>query len=522
MKTLLLTLTALSQLTLSAQAQNPLTLLNTYTGDQQENANFGGGMTCGDFDGDGREEFVIGASGWNEWTGKNYIYKWDGTGSTEPYLTVQGDTFYVSYDGYDCNLGDINGDGFPDLAIPATGPSLSYDGHLDIFFGCATFDTIPDWSMSENSTSVLSYGLWADSLGDVNGDGGRDFGFVNGYNTDDYSLTRIYFGGDALDSIPDWTIVSGSFIKPVGDVNGDGYCDLLITFYSSSPLLYFGGSPMDTIPDLIFEVGAAGGNGAGVGDVNDDGYDDIAMAMYLPGNELPQDVLYFGGPNIDTVPDVWLFKWNGDSSMSIGKIIKGDFNGDGISDFATTASYAPYEHDAQIFLGNRNFNGRADAFVGSWSSYEFGSNLASGDVDGDGRDELLVQARNYPWFDIGTVYLFHGPETWIDYGVQAVPPEELRHTPGWFQLEQNFPNPFNATTTITFTLGKPSTISLQIYDLKGGQIKQLLNNKPMTPGGYNVSWNGKNETGQPCASGIYLLEMQVDQYREIKKMVLVR
>ena len=44
----------------------------------------------------------------------------------------------------------------------------------------------------------------------------------------------------------------------------------------------------------------------------------------------------------------------------------------------------------------------------------------------------------------------------------------------------------------------------------------------MLPGGYNVSWRGIDQYNQPVSSGIYLLEMQVDQFTEIKKMVLVR
>jgi hypothetical protein len=519
MKTLLLTLSLL--LAMVCHAQNPLTLLNSYEGEEMEFCQFGSAITCGDFDGDGLEEFIIGASGWNNYTGKNYFFKLDGSGSKLPYLTVQGDSLYEHYDVSDANLGDINGDGLPDLGIPLWGLGPQMLGFLDIYFGSIDFDTIPDFTITE-PLPVLLYGNFMDSLGDVNGDGGNDFAFTETFYPVQNNRILIFFGGSMFDSVPDWSISTEGYIHAAGDVNGDGFNDLLVTYYSGNPRLYFGGNPMDTIPDLIFQTSAAQGHGAGVGDVNADGFADFVMPMYFPDSTTFYDVLYLGGLNVDNIPDFWLRKWNGGYAQSFLGVCSGDFNGDGISDIVETSPYGPYTNAVQIVLGSRNFNPNADAYITGWSEYEFASNFASGDVDGDGRDELLVQARNYPWNDIGTVFLYDGPETWIDYGASGIPQEELQRTPGWFKLNQNFPNPFNATTSINFDIGKPSTVTLQVFDLSGGKIKSLLDHHFMNPGGYNVSWTGKNESGASCASGIYLLELQVDQYRDYKKLILLR
>jgi hypothetical protein len=147
--------------------------------------------------------------------------------------------------------------------------------------------------------------------------------------------------------------------------------------------------------------------------------------------------------------------------------------------------------------------------------------VASGDVNGDGRDELLISAISGVYSDIGRAYLFEGPETWTDLGA-GVQTEELVRYPGWFKLDQNYPNPFNSSTSVHFELGKPSPVNLRLYDLKGRIIRSLITDQNMLPGGYNVSWNGRNEQNQEVSSGIYLLELQVDQYRQMKKMVLVR
>jgi hypothetical protein len=109
----------------------------------------------------------------------------------------------------------------------------------------------------------------------------------------------------------------------------------------------------------------------------------------------------------------------------------------------------------------------------------------------------------------------------VDYDA-GVEPGDLQRHPGWFVLHQNYPNPFNAATTIHFELGKPSTVNILIYDLKGNRIKTLITDKQMLPGGYNVSWAGRNQHNQSVSSGIYVLELQVDQYRQIRKMVLLR
>jgi hypothetical protein len=147
--------------------------------------------------------------------------------------------------------------------------------------------------------------------------------------------------------------------------------------------------------------------------------------------------------------------------------------------------------------------------------------MATGDVNGDGRDELLISAISGVYSFIGRAYLFEGPETWTDLGA-GVHTEELVRYPGWFKLDQNYPNPFNSSTSIHLEIGKPSNVNLKIYDIRGSEIKQLMVNKQMLPGGYNVSWNGKNQHNQEVSSGIYLLELQVDQYRQMKKMVLIR
>lgn len=89
-------------------------------------------------------------------------------------------------------------------------------------------------------------------------------------------------------------------------------------------------------------------------------------------------------------------------------------------------------------------------------------------------------------------------------------------------LLQNYPNPFNAQTTITFELvDGPLPARLEIYNIMGQRIKSLLD-QPLPGGRYQLTWDGTDEAGRETASGIYLFSLCVGDWRQTKKMVLVR
>jgi hypothetical protein len=498
-----------------------MTLVGQYDGEASENY-FGYSTSMGDFDGDLKDEFVISAYGWNENMGKIYFYQYDQGWPTAPFLTVQGDQQHIMYGWYVPNLGDVSADGLPDLGTPATSNIIL--GRMDIYFGSDPIDTIQDWSMTAMSQTQI-YGSDLKGSGDVNGDGWADFMMKNRYYTDTYTMLEIYHGGGVLDSIPDWA-VSSSYIEidGLGDVNGDGFDDILAcgaNYYPSH--LFLGGSPMDTLPDLTIENPILlTSYGGGIGDINGDGFNDFCIDVWMADSSRNYGYLYLGGTEVDDIPDYVIQNHFGEPWGFSDGMTCGDFNGDGYSDFAVGSGNPMIGMLVYVYLGGPWFNPVPDAIVTDGSVlYNFGETVACGDVDGDGCDELMVSAINYPWFEQGRVYLFTGPDEWIDYGA-GVKPGDIKHVPGWFVLDQNFPNPFNASTMIHFEIGKPSLVNMTIYDLRGNKIKELIAGEEMLPGGYNVSWAGRNELNQSVSSGIYLLEFRVDQYREIRKMVMLR
>jgi len=88
-------------------------------------------------------------------------------------------------------------------------------------------------------------------------------------------------------------------------------------------------------------------------------------------------------------------------------------------------------------------------------------------------------------------------------------------------LSDNFPNPFNPTTRITFSLSRKSHVRLRIYDVAGRLVRVLID-ETRNAGTYGAVWDGKNENGHATASGIYFCRMEADDYERTLKMVLLR
>jgi hypothetical protein len=89
-------------------------------------------------------------------------------------------------------------------------------------------------------------------------------------------------------------------------------------------------------------------------------------------------------------------------------------------------------------------------------------------------------------------------------------------TPIAFSLEQNFPNPFNPTTIISFKLPEKSNVDLKIYDVLGNDVATLLNGYK-SAGSYEVEWNASN-----LPSGVYIYQLRAGTYTQIKKMMLLK
>ncbi len=397
---------------------------------------------AGDLNGDGFADLIVSdpvhtvGLPWGDEEGAVYAYSGSPTGlQTTPVWGYEIDTNSDAHFGWSISTaGDVNGDGLSDLLVGAPGvdnPLGTTDGKAYLFYGDSGMpSTHHDWYLLGDELNGQA-GLSVSDAGDLNGDGFGDL--VTGERlagVDNTGKAFISFGGLTMSSAADITLINpnnskyfGSSLANAGDVNGDGYSDLIVGApdqatlggYPGSALLYFGGPAMDGVADLNF-VGTLrsrfGASVSGAGDINGDGYADLIVGAPTAGSQYKGAAyIYLGGATMDNVADLVI--WGNSPFDNLGTVSgAGDVNGDGFSDLLIGSTGAAPTGAAYLFLGSANPDGIADlTLVGEVAGDYFGGTVSdAGDVNGDGYSDILVGAY---WSDAGgvnsgRVYLYHG------------------------------------------------------------------------------------------------------------------
>lgn len=99
--------------------------------------------------------------------------------------------------------------------------------------------------------------------------------------------------------------------------------------------------------------------------------------------------------------------------------------------------------------------------------------------------------------------------------------EDENNIPTKYQLMTIYPNPFNPTTTIQVELQKPSQVSLTIYNILGQQVKRL-SDAFMQIGAHKIQWDGRNDSREPLANGMYFIRLETDSITDLQKVVLLK
>jgi CubicO group peptidase (beta-lactamase class C family) len=94
-------------------------------------------------------------------------------------------------------------------------------------------------------------------------------------------------------------------------------------------------------------------------------------------------------------------------------------------------------------------------------------------------------------------------------------------SPNVFSLHQNYPNPFNPTTLIKYDLAEDALVSISIYDVTGRMVKSLINMNQST-GDHSFRWDATNNIGEAVSAGMYIYTIQAGEYKDTKKMVLLK
>ena len=101
------------------------------------------------------------------------------------------------------------------------------------------------------------------------------------------------------------------------------------------------------------------------------------------------------------------------------------------------------------------------------------------------------------------------------------PVMEAKSTPAIFTIGSNYPNPFNSSTVIPFTLKNSGHIRLEVLNVSGQTVRTLVD-EVRTKGSYHEIWNGKDEMGRDAATGIYFYQLQIGNASVQKKLILLR
>ncbi len=109
---------------------------------------------------------------------------------------------------------------------------------------------------------------------------------------------------------------------------------------------------------------------------------------------------------------------------------------------------------------------------------------------------------------------------WFDSPTSAIYNDLPNQTTN-FKIINNYPNPFNASTTIRFLIDRPSKISLKVFNSLGQEIA-VLSEKDFPSGEFSVAWEGRNHRGQQVSSGLYFARLESQEKSSIVKMLLIR
>jgi len=513
----------------------------------QSNARFGTIAWAGDVNGDGYDDAIAGAydeSNGQLDEGRVAVFLGGPGGlATTPAWTFEPNQANANLGDKVSGAGDVNGDGYDDLVVGAAGyDSLKTDaGRAYLFLGGPNGPaSSPAW-VSDGDQAGGTYGSCVRPAGDVNGDGYADV-IVGAWLYDagalDTGKAFLYLGGPAgLAHAPAWTgqgelasSVYGYFVNGIGDVNHDGYADIAVgarrysgTSTRQGKVYVYYGSPAGPATVASWTATGAQRNGelgcmvSGAGDVNGDGFDDLLAGAYRQSNSDSAEgraYLWLGGAGGLQPAYAWVA--DGDqynAGFGYHLTTAGDVNRDGYADVivsAVTHTVNGLAGAGRVYLYEGGAGGLSPypewTFDGDQAGARLGDAVTNlGDVNGDGFADFGAGGLYHDTAsltDCGRAYAWRGGVDCWTTAVAAPPRDGTGVT-----LALAGANPFVATARVAFTLPRATAVRLRVLDA-AGRLVRALPGGALAAGRHEAVWDGRDAAGAPAPAGAYFVELR--------------
>lgn len=455
-----------------------------------------------DIDGDDQQEVIFAANGVSA---VDFFYVLSHSGDLETDGAGGFDTWNIELAHNPRDNADVWGSGSPMDAIPA---DLNGDGNMDISFHSWNYFNFFNGTATGADTYVLpdesttNPHIWAtepdDHAGLLGGiavdidDDGTDEVFYPNFNTSnlavlDYDQDQDVLSITANELVIDVVEGSGWGGIDSGDMDGDGFPELLIGGSGYSPASYNAGEPSRFLNIVEFMGG--------------DPTDPASWSVDNVDTGDPSDTTGFNIVHRDSLGEMMTYYESAFSKQGVidtsgtandnifptGVAYLGDADGDGMNEVAMS------------------FQGIDDSLV----VFDEVWNVDSLDYVRSVREIVAAPVRSFV-----RIYQFPAGYT--------VAVDDDAGLPEGFKLHANYPNPFNPSTTIGFTVPRDASLTVRVYDATGRIVNTLVNSQPYASGTYEITWNGTNLSGQSVASGTYFYSLEFDGRKIVRPMVLVK
>jgi len=280
------------------------------------------------------------------------------------------------------------------------------------------------------------------------------------------------------------------------DLNGDLWCDIAVNDYSydGSGMSVLVNSGDGTFATPVTYTTGINPLGLAAADLENDGDLDLIV-----GNEFSLSVS--------------VFENNGDATFADGveydvlsppnSVCAADLNNDTYTDLAVAVRF---KNSVQILIND------GDATFTAENAYDAGNapySVCAGDFDDDTDNDLAVAV----WY-ADSLAILKNTTVSKGKGPGNGPPEGMPPL-------SNYPNPFNPSTIIEFALETRQPVNLAVYNINGQRIRQLAD-REFEAGTHSLNWDGRDESGEPVATGVYFYRFKAGDNVQSKKMVLLK